>query len=169
MATKSSIMKREIYVIANHKALMMSKYIMTFLLGLVSLYLGYKKYAPLSLYILIVLNALPPILSYFYMDYSTNNPESSLVEGLKDAPFHLQLLKEKYKYTKLNHLTNTISYSASLLLMLLWQINYNRREDLGEILSVIPTVLLIPIVFLRIFLIIIYQLKLHYDLFHNKL
>lgn len=169
MEQKAILMKREIRIIANHRALMLSKHTMTLLFSLISFYLGIKRYAPMSLYILIVLNALPPILSYFYRDYSSNNPEKPLVKSLEDTPFQLNMLKEKYKYTKLSYMTNTVSYSISLLLTLFWQINYNRREDLSVILSRIPTILLLIVIFLRFSMIFLYHIKLRYDLSHNKL
>lgn len=162
-------MKREIRIIANHRALMLSKYIMTFVLSIISLYLGMKKYAPMSLYILLVLNALPPILSSFFRDYSSNNPDKPLVKSLEDIPFQLNMLKNKYKYTKLSYLTNTVSHSISLILTLFWQINYNRREDLSVILSRTPTVLLLIFIFLRFSMVFVYHIKLRYDLSHNKL
>lgn len=167
MNNKSMLMKNEINIIAKHRALLLSKHYFTLVLSLISFYLGTMRLAVSSLYILIVLNALPPILHYAVKDYASKNTHKSL--GItQETPFLLNSLKSKYKFSKLSYAANSIVYLIMVILICLWQINYSYTDHLNVFLRKIPFLTLITGLTLRFLFVVIYRIKLPYDLMHNR-
>ena len=170
MNGKAATMKKEINAVAGYRALMISKYFITLLLGIASFYLGIIRYAMSPFYILLMLNILPPILNYALKDYAKKNIVNRLLAGfVEDIPFQLNMLKRKYKYSRLNYFSNSISYLFALLLLCLWQYNYNITENINELIIKLPLTILATGVSLRFLGIVVYRLKFPYDLSHNKL
>jgi hypothetical protein len=167
MSEAAVIMKREIRLIAKYRALIISKYFITLLLCIMSLYLGIMRYALSPFYILLVLNILPPVLNHVIREYSGKNRLLSDIR--KDQPFKLKLLKNKYKYTRLNYVSNSISYLSALLLIGMWQYNYSASENMIDLIVPVPVIILAAGIFVRLLGIIFYQLKLSYDLSHNRM
>jgi hypothetical protein len=162
-------MKSEIRAVSGYRALIISRNYISLLLGIVSLYLGFIKYAVSSLYILLLLLALPPILRFALLDYSKKNPSRFIAGITKDIPFKLNFLKEKYKYTRLNYISNSISYLFALVLICLWQLNYRSRTDIATFLIYVPEFILVSGLLLRLLGAAFYRLKFPYDLSHNRL
>ncbi|MBP1754271.1 MAG: hypothetical protein H6Q59_669 [Firmicutes bacterium] len=168
MNEKAAIMKNEIRVVANHRALMISKWILSFALLFVALYLGILRFPISPLYILLFLIFLPPILSSAAKDYSKKSQNKVLLAIVQDDPFLLNTIKTKYKYTKLRYITNSASYLVSLFMISLWQYNYSHQYYLADYLKSIPITLLASSLMIRLLVILLYRLKLPYDLSNNK-
>lgn len=168
MNEKAVIMKNEIRVVAHHRALMISKWILSFALLLVALYNGIRRIPISPLYILLFLNILPPILSLAANDYSKKSQNKVLLSIVRDEPFLLKTLKAKYKYTKLRYFTNSASYLVSLFLIGLWQYNYSQQYYLPNYLKSVPITLLASSFMIRLLGILFYRLKLPHDLANNK-
>jgi hypothetical protein len=167
MNSKAAAMKIEIRTIAGYRALIVSKFFMSLLLFLASLYLGYLRYALSPFYILLMLNILPPVLKSAFKEYALKNKLISRLTA--DEPFQLNILKTKYKYTKLSYSANTMSYLFALLLLCLWQYNYSTSSYIDVLVSRFPLFILISGVLLRFLGIVYYRLKFPFDLSHNKL
>ena len=168
MEQTSLIMKREIRVIANHRALMLSRYFLSILLGIVSLYLGFLRYPVSPLYILLFLNILPSIIKYAIHDYSNKNRNHFITAISAEKPFKLENLKAKYKYSKLVYISNSISYLLAIFLLCLWQINYSNTE-IDSIISILPLSILAAGLMSRFLGLFFYRIKLPYDLLHNRI
>jgi hypothetical protein len=63
MSKDAVTMNNEIRVIARYRALIISRYFITLLLLIMSLYLGFIRYALSPFYILLALNVIPTILN----------------------------------------------------------------------------------------------------------
>ncbi|MDF2945033.1 MAG: hypothetical protein K0S01_3891 [Herbinix sp.] len=161
-------MKKEIRAVANYKAILISKNYITILLGIIALYLGIYKYIMSPLYILIVMNALPPILTFALKDYAEKYKLQALTNITEDKPFRLSNLKRKYRYSRVKYVANSISYLLALFLISLWQYKYNNSEDIQGILINVPVLILASGLALRFLTIIFFQIKLPYDVSHNK-
>lgn len=168
MKDKAAIMKKEIRAVANHRALIISKLFLSSTLLIAALYLGFRRFPVSPLYILLFLNALPPVFSFAATDYGKKSQNKILQDIIKDDPFLLGTLKKKYKYTKLRYVTNSASYLISLILIGLWQYNYNQQYYLPDYLQLLPILLLASGIMIRLLGILFYQLKLRYDLSHNN-
>lgn len=168
MNKKSDIMKNEIRVVAYHRALLISKWSLSFVLLIVALYLGIQRLPMSPLYILLLLNILPPIFSTAIIDYSKKSQNKVLLSIVKDDPFLLNTIKAKYKYTKLRYFTNSASYLISLFLIGLWQYNYSQQYYLPDYLKSIPIMLIASSLVIRLLGMFFYRWKLPYDLFNNK-
>ncbi len=168
MSQKSTVMQREIMIISRHRALMISKYYLTIVLSIISIYLAIKCLAVSSLYVLITLNALPPIFSYGLNDYAKKHNNTLVNKIIYESSFSLILLKQKYKYTRLYYMSNSITYYITILLILLWQINYSYSNYIDYYSRYLPSYVIISGLSLRILLIIIYRIKLHFDLVNNR-
>lgn len=169
MNKTASQMNKEIRIIANYRALIISKYFISVLLVAATLYLGVFHYPASPLYILLFLNILPPILNYALKDYAGRSNKNSFLKITSDQPFKLSRLKEKYKYCSLSHLSNSVTYLVALLLICLWQVNYNSFADTAPAISIIPISTLITGLVVRFLGIMIYMFKFPYDLSHNRL
>lgn len=167
MNSKLSLMKNEIRIISKYQALILSKYYFTATLSFISFYLGVKRMAVSSLYILIMLNALPPIFVFFLKDYSIRY-NKFLSNLAKDIPFQLSFLKAKYNFSRIKYLTNAVAYLIMILLICLWQINYYNEEIKG-FLSRLPLTILIIGLTLRFSAVIFYRIKLSHDLMYNRI
>lgn len=166
MGKDAITMKNEIRAIAKFRSLIISRYFITLLLLIVSLYLGFIRYALSPFYILLALNVLPAILNNVFKEYAC---KSKLLSDItKDQPFKLNYLKGKYKYSRLNYVSNSISYLITLLLIGLWQYNYSNSGNIKELIIYIPAIILVIGVLLRFLGNVFYQLKIHYDLSHNR-
>lgn len=163
------IMKREVRSIASYRALIFGKYFLTILLGALSLYLGLKRYPMSPLYILIILSILPPILVYALKDYSKKSSIPILTAIVHEPEYKLTHLRDKYHYSRISYIANSISYLFALLLICLWQYNYNQTMQSHPILLLLPVIILVTGVISRFFIYIFYYFKLPYDLTHNKL
>ncbi|MGB4659453.1 MAG: hypothetical protein WBI07_09750 [Mobilitalea sp.] len=161
-------MKKEIRMIANYRALTQCKLILSLFLGITTLYLGYISYAVSPLYILILLNFLPPILTSALKGNQNNIKIKRLADALLDTPFQLSSLKRKYKYSKTKYFANMVSYILAIFLILCWQYNYLTSESSHTMLFYFPLAALCLGLITRLLLIIIYRIKLPYDLSHNR-
>jgi hypothetical protein len=168
MNEKSLLMKNEIRIISIYRGLMLSKYYFFGILSMITIYLFILRLAPSSLYILITLAALPPILQSSLTDYTKTHKNRFFHKITEDYPFQLSRLKMKYKYTRLNYITNLTAYSIMILLICLWQIKYSTLSDLNLFLNKLPLVTLITGLTLQLFAVLIYRVKLPYDIMHNK-
>lgn len=169
MNETASAMKKEIRLIAGYRALIISKYYLSILLGITTLYLAQKRYTVSSLYVLLFLDVLPQIVSFALKDYAKKLDHKILKTLTEDHEFKLKQLKSKYKYTKVNYLSNSVSYLLALLLICLWQINYSQWMQNHPVLVYLPLFVLSSSLLIRFIGIIFYQFKFPYDLRHNKL
>ncbi|MHB8132416.1 MAG: hypothetical protein ACYDEX_25975 [Mobilitalea sp.] len=168
MSENAIIMKKEIRAVSNYRALIISKYYLTSVLGITSLYLGFLRYAMSPLYILLLLNILPPILVLAFLDYGEKYNVKVLLSITKDSPFQLRNLKTKYNYSKLRYVTNSVSFLFALILIGLWQFNYNTSVNINTGLLKLPIIILTTCISIRFLGAIFYQIKIHYDLSHNR-
>lgn len=168
MNDKAAVINNEIRILSKYRALLLSKYYLTAVLGAISVYLGMKHYAASSLYILIVLQGLPPILTYALKEHY-KKPSKKTKKIFQDFPFELNYLKRKYKYSRQNYASESVSYLISGILICLWQINYTNTPGLNLYLHRLPLFTLASALLLRFLAVIIYRLKLPFDLMHNKL
>jgi hypothetical protein len=120
------------------------------------------------LYILILFHTLPPILIFALKDYAQKYKYPVLINATEDKPFLLNNLKRKYKYSKIKYITNSISYFITIILISLWQYNNNVTENINTSFVYVPVLILATGLALRLIAIIVYQIKLPYDLSHNK-
>ncbi|MDD3172816.1 MAG: hypothetical protein PHF63_04020 [Herbinix sp.] len=168
MNEKSIIMKNEIRAISKYRALILSKYYFNIILGFVTLYLGALRRPISSFYIFLFLNFLPPIFSFALKDYAQKYNNKIIRDIMLDNPFQLNNLKRKYNYSKMSYVANSASYFISIILICLWQINYSNTENINVFLNKLPIFILATGLILRFLAVIIYQIKLQYDLFNNK-
>lgn len=166
MNDKAVDMKNEIRSIANLQALIISKRYISVALIAAAFYLSAMGEAVSSLYILLFLNLLPPILSYSFKNTTWRN--KWLQALIKEEPFRLNNLKIKYKYSRINYISNSIAYLFTMLLIFLWQINYSNNEVSNYILSRLPLLILATSITLRFLAVVLYRIKLPYDLLHNR-
>lgn len=168
MNQKVNTIKTEIHTIANYQALLLSKYYITAILLLISLYLGFLRYNLSSLYILIVLNIFPHALSILIKDLAGKTENRILVGITIDNNFQLSKLKRKYLYSKLKYVSNSITYLITLFLIGLWQSRNNIDFYLRDDIKNLPFLVLLTGLSLRLLSILYYRIKLPYDLSHNK-
>lgn len=168
MNEKAAVMKKEIRAIASYRALMISKWFISSALLITALYLGIRRFPISPLYILLFLNALPVIISYTVNDYSRKSKNKIIQNMQKDDFFLLASLKKKYKYTKLRYISNSLSYLVALVLISLWQYNYNAFYYIPANFKYLPVRILATGLAIRLLGIVFYRLKLHYDLSYNK-
>jgi hypothetical protein len=169
MNEKTKIMNKEIHAIASHRALLISKRFLSFCLLITALYLGIRRFPVSPLYILLFLNALPIIFTFAAKDYNKKGQNNFLQNLVREDSFILGTLKSKYNYTKLNYVTNSISYLTAIALIGLWQYNYNMQYYISSNLKSIPVLILASGLTVRLVGIVFYQLKLRYDLSHNNI
>ncbi len=162
-------MKIEIRAISNYRAIILSKYYLSLVLSLTSLYLGFLKYAMSPLYIVIILNALPPILMFALKDYAQRYKNKLLTSITNEPRFRLNSLKRKYKYSRLSYISNSISYLVTIVFIGIWQFSNSNFVNIVPLLINVPVIILVTGLVVRVLVKIIYQLKLPYDLMHNRL
>ncbi len=168
MNEKTKKMKKEIHAVASYRALLISKWFLSFLLLIMALYLGIISFPVSPLYILLFLNALPIIFTFAVNDYNKKGQIKLLQNLVKEDSFLLGTLKSKYKYTKLSYAANSISYLTAIALIGLWQYSYNMQYYVPGYLKNIPVLILTLGLAVRFLGIVFYQQKLRYDLSHNK-
>jgi hypothetical protein len=168
MNERSTLMKYEIRAIANYRVLMISKYYIAALLGLVSLYLGYKRYNLSSLYILFILAVFPYAISVGLRDYSAKGGSRFLTRITSEKQFLLNNLKKKYKYTTINYISNSIAFPITLILIGLWHFRNGSAYGMNDWLRYVPSFILTTGLLLRLAGVIFYRLKLPHDLTHNR-
>lgn len=166
MSNNAAIMKNEIQSIAKLRGLILSKRYITVSLGAAAFFLGALGLPVSPLYILLILNLIPPVLSY---TLNNSASKSKLLQSIRnDKPFQLNNIKVKYKYSKINDIANSIAYSITIILICLWQINYKYTGSFHYILSRLPLLILATGLALRFITALLYRIKLPYDLLHNK-
>jgi hypothetical protein len=168
MNKETTNMKMEIRAIANYQALIISKYYINIMLILITLYLGFFRYNLSSLYILIVLNLFPNALAVGIKDYVKKTGNRILTTITTDNSFQFNILKQKYKYTRLKYVSNSITYLITLILISLWQYRNYIDQYLRYEVKNLPLLVLMTGLFLRLLGILYYRLKLSYDLYQNK-
>ncbi len=168
MNEKASVMKKEIRAIASYQALMISRWFLSSALLITTLYLGILRFPVTPLYILLFLNTLPAIISYAVIDYSRKSQNILLQNIRKDDSFLLGTIKKKYNYTKLRYTSNSVSYLVAIVFIGLWQYNYSSYYYIPRYLKSLPFFILAVSLMVRLTGILFYQLKLHYDLSHNR-
>ena len=167
--TKSTIMKHEIWKVSNYRTLIFTTYYMSFYLIICTLYNGYMGYALSPFYILILLHIMPPILSHIIINISAQSNSIWFKNPLKNNPFLLTSLQRKYNFNKQDYIIRSFNFYFILFLIILWQINYRSSTLFYQWYSFAPGVLLGSLVLLRILGTLIYYVKIHYTLTHNKL
>lgn len=148
---------------------MITKYYLTIALTISFLLLVIVGDTESAFYILLTLNAIPPILSFILKDYSKKKAHSYLFTFIEDNRFILDNLKCKYKYQKIKHITNLISYLIALVLLILWQYTYLSKDRIIQQFIYLPTALLVSSLFFYLILIVFYIIKIKYDLTNNNL
>jgi len=168
MNEKAVAMKKEIRMIANYRALILCKLILSLFLGATSLYLGLIGYAMSPFYILLILNLLPPILTNALKGNQNNIKIKQFAYIILETPFQLNSLKGKYKYSRTKYIANMVSYLIAIFLILCWQYNYLTSENSQNFLFYFPLIALCLGLLSRLLLVVVYRLKLPYDLSHNR-
>lgn len=167
MNQKAILMKTEIRKVTSYHSLIICKKVTTLGLACSAYYVGYRGYFLSPLYILLLLNILPPIISFYIKEnYLSNNKIQSI---FKDTPFLLSQLKTKYQYTKIKYISNTVSYLFTLFLLILWQYNYITLDRTPALLIHLPYSIFLGSVLTRFTLLILYRIKIPYDILHNNL
>ncbi len=170
MDSKSDIMKNEIRHISRYRALTVSKYYLCLVLAIISVYLGiYNFPSTPSLSILFILAILPPILAFIIKDYAQKSKNKFIKNISQESSFLLSTLKKKYKYSKINYFTNSITYLICILLICIWHISFKRINYINETLEKLPVLTLITGLTLRYVLVIVYRIKLPFNLMRNKI
>ncbi|MBE5966698.1 MAG: hypothetical protein E7255_06990 [Lachnospiraceae bacterium] len=162
-------MRKEIFKISAYRALIISRIYLSLCLAVSFFLLSLAGSTEAAFYILLILNLLPVLLSYLIKNAAVATQKVFFIALTKEPPFLLNNLKKKYKYTKLHHFTNSVSFTAALLLLLLWQYNYHTKGGIQKSLLFLPTGILLSSMLLRILSIPYYYWKLHIDLSCNRI
>ncbi len=168
MNEKALTIKKEIRSIASHRALIISKYFLSFALLISGLYLGLIRLSATPFYILLFLYVIPIVISLSAEDHSRKTQHRLFQNIIRDKSFVLESLKTKYKYTKLRFVSNSLSYLTAIALIGLWQYNYKMQYYIPNHVKNIPVLILAVSLVIRFVGIIFYEQKLRYDLSHNK-
>ena len=168
MKQEAVLMKSEIRTIANYKALQISKNYINGALIIAAFFFGYfQSMSPF--YILIIINLIPIALSVGIPDLAKKSNLRLCGSIICDKPFRLNILKKKYKYSRLHYISASITYLFAIILLGLWQYR-NSIDYYGRVyLQNIPCAILLTGLTLRLFCIFFYRRKLPYDLLHNKI
>jgi len=166
---KATVMRKEIKIISNYRALLISKFFICICLIIASYIVGYFGYATSPVYILLIFMVLPPIFSFAFKDYSKKFNYNFLKNITEDAPFLLINMKRKYNYSRVGYVSNSITFIFTLLLLCLWKYNLNSIDHTNPLIIYLPNIIIAGGLLIRIIVIIIYQVKLPYDLSHNRL
>jgi hypothetical protein len=169
MTNTAFTMKQEIRSVSVHRALILTKYMINLSLLIISIYLFYKAYALIPMYIFIIYNIMPIFISNVVKDYIKKHPESQLSIHIDKKDFQLNQIVRKYKYTPLRSFSNTISFFICILFLILWQYSYYMSPQENGILSRSPVIILACAFVLRFLFQVFYQIKIPYDLMHNKI
>lgn len=169
MSDKAFIIKKEIIIISRHRALVISKHILTFVLSSLALYVGIRGYAVSPLYILLVLNALPPILTSSIHNYNQQKSANKVHHFTNTNQIIVLIgLKNKYRYSRIRYIANSVAFITSLFLLSIWHYSYQIAPIKEPVLNLLPFILLLSIILFRILLYIVYRVKIPYDLSHNR-
>lgn len=169
MNEKSQQINNEIRLIARYRGLIISKYYFIMILSLITIYLSILRLAPSSLYILLIMVVMVPVLKSIQKEISIKHHNRFFAEFQQEIPFILGSLKQKYKYSGINSFANSTAYIIMCLLICLWQIRYSLSMDLNPYLRRVPFAILVTGVLLRFLSVIIYRIKLPHDVMYNKL
>lgn len=159
----------EVIKTSSYRALIITKYYLTICLAISFLLLAFAGYTESAFYILLTLNAIPPILSYVLKDYSKNRANSWLSSFTEDKTFTLNNLKAIYGYLKVEHIANSVSYLITLVLLILWQYTYISKGGMMQELIYLPTLLLLSSLLVHLVLFIFYIFKIRWVLSNNSL
>ena len=162
-------MKREIRLISSYRSLMIGKYFLNLSLAFSIYQVVIHRLAISPLYILFLLNVLPPIITFCIIDYNHKHDNIKFKDFTYDRPFLLTTLKKKYNYHINLYLSNSISYLFSLVLLVLWHINYFYISKPNYWIVYLPIFIITSSLFLRIGVYWFYRLKLPQDIIQNKL
>lgn len=152
--------RSEIITLSNYKGIMVGKKFLNITLTISVIIVAFYKLALSPLYILILLNALPSAIAFILRDY-----QGSL---LQDKDFDLKYLKDKFQYTKSNYVFNIISFSLSVFLVLLWQINYATLNKGYFWFMFLPSFISITSIIIRFAVSIYYRITLAKEIMHHK-
>lgn len=169
MNDKAMIMKKEIRLLSQYRSLIISRHFLTLILSITALGFSLFRYNLAPLYTVILLNAFPPVLAFAISDTGKKTSKPLLIAITKEESFLLEHLKQRYRYSRLNYLSNSITYLIAILFLALWQYNFSTTSPVPPYLLKLPVVILSAGLLLRMIGIPFYQIKLHYDLTHNRL
>lgn len=169
MNEKALIMKAEIRSISSYRALIISRISLSLCLTASAFYVGILGYPASPIYILLMLNLLPSILSYLFKDCAKKYKNRFFNFITEDAAFYLRILKKKYHYSRLDHVTNSLSFIITLVLLIFWQYYCNTLQTINLFIIYQPSLIIIINILIRFLSIIIYRFKLPFDLSHNHL
>jgi len=166
---RATVMRKEIRIISNYRAVLISKFFIIICLAISSFFVGYYGYAASPIYILLLFLILPPILSFAFRDYSARFDNSFFKYIAKDTPFVLSSLKRKYSYTRVSYMSNSILFFFTLLLIFFWQYSLTSIGNINPIVLYQPNMIISGGILIRFIAIVYYQIKLPFDLSHNKI
>lgn len=181
-------MNHEIRMVSNYRALLIAKHIGTLLLLLyfVPAAITGNDESP-AFYILLLHNLLPAVFYFLFTDHSKLHAKDQRI--LKPSAYDevtaqqkkkhtlssifankveadttlLPQLKKKYRYSRIKHQSNSISFLLTCFFLFLWQ---QQSAPLSSfyLYKNIPVVILAVIVLTRFFCIIFYERYLHHSL-----
>lgn len=169
MNEKALIMKTEIRSISGYRSLIISRISLSICLTASAFYVGILGYPSSPVYILLMLNLLPSILSYIFKDCAKKYKKPFFQYIIEDPVFNLRILKKKYHYSRLGYITNSLSFIIALILLIFWQYYCNTLQTLNLFIIYQPTLIIITNVLIRFFCIFLYRIKLPFDLSHNRI
>ncbi len=169
MSEKAAAMKKEIHLLSKYRSLMISRYFLTLVLSIIAIVFAFFKYNMAPLYTVILLNAFPPVLSYIITDYIKKTKHPLLIEFTKEEAFLLINLKMSYRYSRMKHLTNSVTFLIAMVFLALWQYSFSTWAVIPSYLKKLPVSILCASLLLRALGIPFYQIKLHYALIHNRI
>lgn len=155
-----SQMKNAIRQISRYQGYLISRYITILLLFLCVFYYGIIQYPVYSSYILIFALPAPAIIRTIFTNFF-----SSRIEELENSFF--PALKEKYHFSQLHYLAETITFFIISFLIILWQTTLLRFPPKMPYSNIIPSSILCIYVIARVVVSFYYQQKLHYNLINN--
>ncbi len=169
MNEKAMIMKKEIRQLSQYRSLIISRHFLTLILSITTIAFVTGNYNMAPLYTVILLNIFPPVLEYAISDNIKNAKLPFLIALAKEETFLLSHLKKKYQYSRVKYLSNSVTFLIAMLFLALWQYNFSTKALVPPYLQKLPVIILSSGLFLRIIGFPFYQVKLHYDLTHNRL
>ncbi|MBH1942455.1 hypothetical protein I5677_16255 [Mobilitalea sibirica] len=112
-------MKQERKVVSGYRSLMMSKHYISLCLIVSFFLVSYYGYAPSPIYILLIFYLLPPIIENSLKEYIGKRKDNFISKLIAESPFYLTTLQKKYRFNKLNYVSNSMVY----IIILLWFYN----------------------------------------------
>ena len=159
MSDSSNTLKRELWIVAKYRALIITRYLLLLFLISGTFIVSYFDYALSPLYILLLFS----ILKYYSPKINWLSPY------VKEPEFQLTTVKKKYDYKRIHYLSHFITFHFVLVLLFLWQFNYITLPDMNRWLVLLPGFILLTGVIIRFVGSLYYYFKLDHALSNNSL